>query len=214
MARSTGRVTEERDDAYWVGRAREGEQEAYGHLFERYREKAYRTAYRFLGHEEEAADATQDSFIKAFGALDGFEGRSKFSTWLMRIVTNTCLDRRRSQVSQPTVSWDDELTEVTSETEQVGAHRVTGAGERMEHEELKTALVEALGHLTEEHRTVFVLHTDEEMTYREIAEALSISEGTVMSRLYHARKNLQRMLGRRGILGEMSGREKESSDGT
>ena len=201
MARSTHQEEEQLQDAYWVDQALKGDPQAFRYLFERYREKAYRMAYRFLSHNEEAVEATQEAFIKAFRALENFEGRSKFSTWLMRIVTNTCLDRRRARV-EPTVPLSDEMQEVLGRSQQVGVQPGGGPVEQLEYGELHAALADALAQLSEEHRAVFVLHTEEGMKYREIAQELQISEGTVMSRLYHARKNLQKMLGRAGVLDE------------
>jgi RNA polymerase sigma-70 factor, ECF subfamily len=186
-------------DAHWVTRALAGDQHAYRCLFEQYREQAYRVAYRLLGTTAEAADATQESFVKAFRSLERFERRSRFGTWLMRIVTNTCLDKLRGKAADPTISLSDELAAVMPQSAQPMRRDVRPADE-LEYEELRTALTEALRKLSPEHRTVFVLHTEEELKYREIAEVLGVSEGTVMSRLYHARRNLQRFLSQAGVL--------------
>lgn len=179
--------------------ASQGDQGAFREVFERYRQKAYRVAYRFLGHHEEALDAVQDSFIKAYRGLDGFERRSQFRTWFMRIVTNTCLDRRRSRSGESAVPLEDELIDTVAED-----GRPHAAPDRpldvMQADELRVALHRALGRLTEAHRAVFVLHAEEGLTYRETAETLGVNEGTVMSRLFHARKNLQKILANRGLL--------------
>ena len=186
-------------DAHWVSRALAGDQQAYRRLFEQHRQQAYRVAFRLLGTSAEAADATQDSFVKAFRNLERFESRSSLATWIMRIVTNTCLDRLRARAADPTVSLSDEMTNVIAESSQP-MRRDVRPGDALECEELRTALAEALGKLSPEHRAVFVLHTEQELKYREMAEVLGISEGTVMSRLYHARKNLQRHLEQAGVL--------------
>jgi len=188
-----GRADDER-----VSRAVKGDKDAFRELFETYRTRAYRVAYGFLGGHEDALDAVQDAFIKAYRGLGTFERRAQFRTWLMRIVTNTCLDRRRSRRAGP-APLSDEIVEMTPEDTQPHHRRQTPL-ETMEYGELREALNQALEQVSEAHRTVFVLHSEEGMTYREIAEVLGISEGTVMSRLYHARKNLQKILSNAGVL--------------
>jgi len=189
----------ETPDEELVDRAVKGDRGAFRELFERYRQRAYRVAYRFLGNHSDALDVVQEAFIKAYRALGGFERRAKFRTWLMRIVTNTSLDRRRSRSSRSAATLSDEIIESTSEESQPHRRRETPL-EQMEYSELREALNRALEQVSEAHRTVFVLHTEEGLTYREIAEVLDISEGTVMSRLYHARKNLQKILSNAGVL--------------
>ncbi len=186
-------------DEALVNQALDGEKTAFRDLFERYRARAYRVAYRFLGNHEDALDAVQDAFIKAYRGLEGFERRSQFRTWLMRIVTNTCLDRRRSRVGEAMVPMDPELAETTAEDGRPRAPQERPL-DAMQLQELRAALQSALDRLSEAHRTVFVLHLEEGLTYREISRTLDISEGTVMSRLFHARKNLQKILGNRGLL--------------
>lgn len=182
-----------------VERAVKGEKPAFKELFERYRNRAYRVAYRFLGNHEDALDVVQESFIKAYKNLGGFEHRSLFRTWLMRIVTNTCLDRRRRRSADHTTELSEEIVETTPAASQPNRRRETPL-ETMEFAELRTALDGALGQLSEAHRTVFVLSVTEGLRYREIADQLGISEGTVMSRLFHARKNLQKILANEGLL--------------
>jgi len=186
-------------DETLVTRAASGEKDAFRELFDRYRTKVYRVAYRFLGNHEDALDVVQDAFVKVYRALAGFERRSEFRTWLMRIVTNTCLDLRRRRGSSSAAPLSDEIVETLADESQP-ARRVDKPIEKMEYGELRQALSRALDRLSDAHRTVFVLHAEEEMTYREIAEILGISEGTVMSRLYHARRNLQKILSNAGVL--------------
>ncbi len=185
-------------DEALVDRAMRGDAEAFRGLFERYRQRAFRVAYRFLGHHDEALDAAQEAFIKAHRALATFERRAQFRTWFMRILTNTCLDRRRAR-SGESGDLSDELADVTSE-DGLPHPPAERPGDAMQAEELREALAQAIGELTEAHRTVFVLHAEEGLTYREIADTLGVNEGTVMSRLFHARKNLQKILANRGVL--------------
>ena len=192
------RAARDTPDDELVSRAVKGDRDAFRELFETYRTRAYRVAYRFLGNHEDALDAVQDAFIKAYRGLGTFERRALFRTWLMRIVTNTCLDRRRGRRRAP-APLSDEIVEMTPEETQPHRRRETPL-ETMEFGELRESLDKALEQVSEDHRTVFVLHTEEGLTYREIAEVLGISEGTVMSRLYHARKNLQKILSNAGVL--------------
>jgi len=199
MSESDTTSAELHDDWELVDRAVKGDKSAFRTLFERYRMRAYRVAYRFLGRHEDALDAVQDAFIKAYKGLGRFEKRAQFRTWLMRIVTNTCLDLRRSRTRSSTVSLSTELAEITPEEGQPRRQTETVL-EKLQYGELRGALDDALGQISEAHRTAFVLHTEEGLTYREIAEVLEIREGTVMSRLYHARKNLQKILSNAGLL--------------
>jgi len=195
-----GAPEERTTDEELVTKALAGERDAFRELFERYRSRAYRVAYRFLGTREDSLDVVQEAFIKAYRGLEGFERRAKFRTWLMRIVTNTCLDlRRRGRANSATTSLTDEIIQMTPQESQPHRREET-ALDKMAYGELQQALSRALDELSDAHRTVFVLHTEEGMTYREIAESLGISEGTVMSRLYHARKRLQKILSNAGVL--------------
>ena len=128
----TGRDTEKAPDDVLVARAANGDRDAFRELFERYRQRAYRVAWRYLGRHEDAMDAVQDSFIKAWRALSGFEGRAMFRTWLMRIVTNTCLDRRRGRGLRSAAPLTDEesmyLTEFPRSCSYGGAAQDTGNG--------------------------------------------------------------------------------------
>ena len=188
-------------DEQLIEEALRGEKRAFRELFERHRGGAYRVAYRLLGNHEDALDTVQEGFIKAFRALEHFEQRSSFKTWFMRIITNACLDLRRSHASDPEGIGQDvvAIAETVSEDNRPRTRQASPT-ERTDYEELRTALDGALAQLSEDHRTVFVLHTEQDMTYREIAELLDINVGTVMSRLFHARKNLQKILAKSDLL--------------
>ena len=179
--------------------AAKGDKAAFRQLFDRYRDRAYRVAYRFVGAREDALDAVQESFVKVYRALDRFEGRSQFRTWLMRIVTNTCLDIRRKRGRRAETSLSEEMVEIIPEESQP-QKRPESSLQKMEYDELSAGLAKALDEISAEHRTVFVMHAEEGLTYREIADLLEIKEGTVMSRLFHARKNLQKILSNMGLV--------------
>ena len=180
-------------DEWLVDRARAGDQAACAELFRRHRNDAYRLAYRQLGNEHDALDVVQESMIKAFGALADFDGRSGFRTWLMRIVVNTALDWGRRRNRRATLPIGDgtggpaEIPEPADDVDPaLGLHR----------EDLRRALDRALDRLTPALRSTFVLFAESGLSYKEIAEALGIPIGTVMSRIHSAREKLQADLDR------------------
>lgn len=171
-----------------IGRGEKGAQKEF---FERFREKAFRTAYRILGNEPDALDAVSDAFIKTFRSAHSFRGTSAARTWFYRVVANTCLDIRREK--RRNASLDIEIEDggtlgdlVKSDEETPPEHSLRG--------ELSVKIAEAIGKLDDKHRSVFVLAAVEDMPYKEIAQVLGISMGTVMSRLFYARKYLQKSL--------------------
>jgi RNA polymerase sigma-70 factor (ECF subfamily) len=176
-----------RTDEQLLARYERGEPAALEELFRRHRQAAFRVAYRCLGQEADALDAVQEGFVKVLRHLDGFHRRSSFKTWLLRIVANAALDLRRRDRRRTTVleGWRREHG-----SEQPAA--VVAGG--LERAELRRLLDEALAALPEAHRQAFVLHTDGELPYREVAEVQGVPIGTVMSRLYYARRKLQAYL--------------------
>lgn len=172
--------------------ARSGDSAARRSLFERYRSVAYAVALRITGRNEDALDVVQDSFIRAFDQLDRFQGGSAFKTWLLRIVSNRALDVLRSRKVRLAVSLEggDEGAVVPGLAE----NREGGPGVQIERRELAERLQRAMEALPPDQRAVFALSATGELTYAQIAEAVGIPLGTVMSRLYHARRKLQEML--------------------
>jgi RNA polymerase sigma-70 factor (ECF subfamily) len=174
-----------------------GDRGALDELFRRYRQPAYRVAYRLLGHEADALDAVQEGFVKALTHLPSFQGRSSFKTWLMRVVSNAALDLGRQRGRRDFVSLDaarpDDLSPLDLAT-------TDAVGRRLERADLRRQLDRALAALPAAQRQTFVLHADAGLSYREVAEALGISIGTVMSRLYYARQKLRALLGEQKLL--------------
>jgi RNA polymerase sigma-70 factor (ECF subfamily) len=179
-------------DEQLLARFAAGERTALEELFRRYRQPAYRVAYRLLGHEADALDAVQDGFIKALTHLNGFQGRSAFKTWLMRVVSNAALDLGRQRGRHELVSLDL-ANGKAKDCEAAPEDPARG----LEQADLRRLLQQALQALPEAQRRTFVLHADGELSYREVAEVLGISIGTVMSRLYYARQRLRAYLGQR-----------------
>ena len=171
-----------------------GEVEARRELFERYRDVAYRVAMRITGRHADALDAVQDSFIRAFERLESFKGESTFKTWLLRIVSNRSLDLLRKRKVRLAVSLDrpDDDGEASIVVED---ERADDPGRRLEQGEAADRIQAAIDRLPPAQKTVFAMFAIEELSYGQIAEALGIPIGTVMSRLYHARKRLQEYLG-------------------
>jgi RNA polymerase sigma-70 factor, ECF subfamily len=178
------------DDGQLLERSQSGERAALEELFRRYRGVAYRVAYRLLGNEADSLDAVQEAFIKVLTHLDGFEGRSSFKTWLLRVVSNAALDLGRQRGRRENLQRDD----LPLETETDASAATEDPGRELDRADLRRLLNQALAQLPVAQRRTFVLHVDGELSYREVADVLGISIGTVMSRLFYARQKLRALL--------------------
>jgi RNA polymerase sigma-70 factor (ECF subfamily) len=178
------------DDELLLERSQAGERAALEELFGRYRGVAYRVAFRLLGNEADSLDAVQEAFIKVLTHLDGFEGRSSFKTWLLRVVSNAALDLGRQRGRRENLQRD----ELPLETDAEASIAVEDPGSELDRADLRRLLDQALAQLPAAQRRTFVLHVDGELSYREVADVLGISIGTVMSRLYYARQKLRALL--------------------
>jgi RNA polymerase sigma-70 factor (ECF subfamily) len=167
-----------------------GEKHVLDELFRRYRQPAYRVAYRLLGNEPDALDAVQEGFVKALTHLQGFQGRSSFKTWLLRVVSNAALDLGRQRGRREMLSLDAPLAENLDTC----LLQEDDVGRGLERADLRVLLDQALSTLSETQRQTFVLYADAGLSYREVAEAMGTSIGTVMSRLYYARQKLRAFL--------------------
>jgi RNA polymerase sigma-70 factor (ECF subfamily) len=175
-----------------VEKAAEGDAQARRELFERFRDAAFRVAWRITRREADALDVVQESFIKAFESLDSFQGESSFKTWLLRIVSNKSLDLLRSKKVRYAVSLSgDDESSPTSIIESPAGER---PDEPMTRQETSEQIRDAIMQLPAEQRSVFALYASGDYTYGEIAEMLGVPIGTVMSRIFHARKRLQEYL--------------------
>ena len=188
-------------DAEVVERARRGDHAAFRVLVERYEGRAYRLALRVLRDEEQARDAVQDAFLKVYGSLDRFEGRSRFYTWLYRIVMNQCLDRKRRDKSDREVEWKDDVASDVAEgaSSLAGGLGPGGPEDQVGRLELRKLVADAIDALPEDARRTIQLREIDGLSYKEIAEALGIPKGTVMSRLHYARRRLQELLRAAGV---------------
>jgi RNA polymerase sigma-70 factor (ECF subfamily) len=177
-----------------VKAAQQGDRAAFDFLVDKYRDIVYAVAYRFARDPDLALDLAQDVFIRAYRGIGSFKGRSSFSTWLYRIAMNTCIDytRRRSRsVDAKTVP--EEVAEYAG-SEPIIVGRSEGPTELALSSELGEQIQEAIDALPEYHKSVFVLYEIEGLSYKEIAEVVGCSIGTVMSRLHYARRKLRKML--------------------
>src|SRR5262245_4617290 len=181
-------------DEQLLARFTAGERDALEELFRRYRLLAYRVAYRLLGQEADALDAVQDGFVKALTHLQGFRRQSSFKTWLLRVVSNAALDLGRKRGRRETLSLNGATGDDPRLGQPFALHDPTQGLERAD---LRQLLDEALATLPEAQRRTFVLHADGELSYREVADVMGISIGTVMSRLFYARQKLRAYLARR-----------------
>lgn len=167
------------DETPWIEAAREGDPEACAWLVGRYTPTVFRFAIRMLRNEQDARDAAQDTMVKVLRNLHRYDDRWKFSTWVLGIARNTCIDefrrrKRKSFAEAPDVADSGP-----------GPLELTSRQERAE------TLHHALGEIPPMYREVLVLYHFEHLKYREIAELLDIPIGTVMNRIFRARKKLR-----------------------
>ncbi len=180
-------------DEQLLARLARGDRAGLEELFRRYRGLAYRVAHRLLGNEADALDAVQEGFAKALTHLPGFQGRSTFKTWLLRVVSNAALDLGRQRGRREALSLDGCAA---GERERLDPRTRDDPTAGLERADLRRLLDRALAALPDAQRRTFVLHAEAELSYREVAEVLGISIGTVMSRLYYARQKLRAYLSR------------------
>ncbi len=170
-------------------RARDGDREAFGEIFSRYRRRVFRVARRMCGSDDEAWDITQEAFMRAMQAMDRFDVDYRFFTWMYRIVTNVAINHSRKRGRRREVRFDEEY----------GADGEQALPDRTEERAMRRQLVEAVESAVEKLspplRAVFVLRVDQQLSYREIAESLDIAMGTVMSRLSRARQQIREEVG-------------------
>ena len=185
------------DDKHILARARRGELDAFEELVRQYEKRVYAVALRSSGSPEDAADITQEVFLRAWRSIESFRGDSGFSTWLFRITMNLCVDHARHKNAQPQTQ---PLVVGEEDAERPIPDTAPTPEEHLENSELGRELAAALDEVSEEHRRIVLLRDVSGLSYTEIAEVLEISEGTVKSRLSRARIALRKVLLRRGNL--------------
>src|ERR1700726_2694292 len=179
-----------------IKRCQAGQTDAFDELVTRYRTRVFAMIYNMVHNEQDAWDLAQESFIKAWKSIGRFRGRSSFYTWVYRIVMNVTIDwLRKRQVKGAGAEFDDsiQLKEIDPASKTVPKADPPPHAQ-MERDEIRARINKAIDQLSPEHRAVILMKEIEEMQYHEIAETLGCSIGTVMSRLFYARKKLQNLL--------------------
>jgi RNA polymerase sigma-70 factor, ECF subfamily len=190
------RVDHTEADNLAIKRCLEGDKDAFTELVDRYQRRGISIAYGYVHNYDDAQDMVQEAFVRSYKGLNRFEPGSSFSAWFGRIVVNVCIDHYRKQKKRTSVEYDDSYIrrDAINEHSFVGTTRDLEPHHRSEQEELREALDLAINKLSEKHRTIIILREIDDLSYEEIAEVIQCSLGTVMSRLHHARKNLQEAL--------------------
>jgi len=170
------------DDREWVARCLRGDASAFEPIVRRYQRVLFSVAYRILGNYEDALDATQNAFVRAYEGLDRYDPERRFFSWIYRIVVNECLNVRRAQRPGEPLSED------------LAADRSEGPLENVEALERSAKIEAALVKLSEDHRLVVVLRHFADLSYSEMSDALGVPEKTVKSRLFEARHRLGELL--------------------
>ena len=191
---STERTAEVKHDLMLVERVKRGEIGAFDILVKKYRERLFAVVYNLTSNREEAADLTQDAFIKAFRSIHKFKGKSAFFTWLYKIAVNTTLNHLKKNKLRSFFSFEkmDEEGYSSEVLEKLTSN--VKADKAVLLNELQEKLNEALQCLSIKHRTIVVLHEIEGLSHREIGEVVGCGEGTVRSRLHYAKQQLQSKL--------------------
>jgi len=173
------------DDIALVEKARTGNRRAFSELVRRHQVDVYRSCHRILGHDEDARDASQETFLRVYRKLDTFRGRSTFKTWLVRVAINVSLNER-SRRGRRIPHTDIDLAQPVASAEPPEAELTRAeAAVRMRH---------ALRLVRPDHRAAIVLRELEGLTYRETAESLGVADGTAKSWVHRGRAQLKRVL--------------------
>jgi RNA polymerase sigma-70 factor, ECF subfamily len=176
-----------------VAAAQAEDMAAFEELVARHRDKIYARAFSMMRNEDAAIDLSQEAWVKGWQRLRQFQGEASFVTWMTRIVINLCLDQLRKQKRLRADSIE-QLEEEVGGVERQMPMITPNPTERLEQDELRQRIDRAMAQLSYEHRTVLVLHEFEELEYKEIAKRMGCSIGTVMSRLFYARRRLAVLL--------------------
>jgi RNA polymerase sigma-70 factor, ECF subfamily len=173
------------EEALLISRAREGDQEAFRQLVERYQGAVHNLAYRMLGDPQDAEDAAQEIFVRIYRQLGRYDPGRKFSTWVLAIATNYCIDQLRRRRMQ--------LVPLENIIPWARAREAGPEGEAIT-QEARDEVQRVIGQLPEKYRAPLVLRYFEELSCAEIAEVLGMPEGTVKTQIHRARKALGKLL--------------------
>ncbi len=182
------------DDETLVARVQHGDASAFDFLVERYKERLYATVYHMTANHEDANDLVQEAFIKAFKSLGNFKRESSFYTWIYRIAVNRTINHLKRRKNKNHFSLDDIDAHIQTDPDFVELMSHVTPRREVGLTELQEKLNEALQKLSEAHRAVVIMHDVQGMTHADIAKVMKCSEGTVRSRLFYARQQLQGLL--------------------
>jgi RNA polymerase sigma-70 factor, ECF subfamily len=180
-------------DEKLVRLAQRGDMRAFEELVARHRDKIYARAFSMVRNEDDAVDLSQEAWVKAWQRLKQFQGESSFVTWMTRIVINLCLDHLR-KVKRHRAESIELMEEESGGVERQMPVVQINPTEGLERSEIRQRIDKAMGQLSYEHRTVLILHEFEQLEYKEIAKRMQCSIGTVMSRLFYARRRMANLL--------------------
>jgi len=190
------RASEQMDDGDTVSesdlveKSRRGDTRAFDRLITLHRERIYMIACHILRNDEDALDVTQETFLRAWKNLARFDGTAALGSWLARIASNAAIDLIRRRQSHPQTEFESAPMAIDAASRTTPS-RPDRPGESLDRAEMRERFQRALGTLSPEHRAVIVLKEIEDLSYQEIADSVGCSIGTVMSRLFYARKKLQ-----------------------
>ncbi len=173
-----------------VGRSLRGDQSAMAALVDRFRGQVFGLCYRMLGHRQDAEDVTQEAFVRALRSLGNWDSQREFMPWLLAIAGNRCRSFRETRTRRPVLM--DEVE-----------HLPDDAPERQNSRNLGEEIELALSRLRDEYRQAFILFHEQQLSYAEIAEAMSCPVGTVKTWVHRARRELADQLRRRGVVQEL-----------
>jgi RNA polymerase sigma-70 factor (ECF subfamily) len=192
--RAGGSVSTPTDELVLVKRARQGDLGAYDELVRRYQERIYATVYHMTANHEDANDLSQEAFIKGFQALKSFKGGSSFYTWVYRIAVNKTINFLKQRKNRAQMSLDDLDFNAEHDPDLVALTSEKTPRREINLTELQEKLNTAMQKLSEPHRLVVTLHDVQGLSHEEIAEIMDCNIGTVRSRLFYARQQLQAYL--------------------
>ncbi|MBQ8831460.1 MAG: sigma-70 family RNA polymerase sigma factor [Oscillospiraceae bacterium] len=198
------------DELKLIGRAKKGDRKAFESLVKLHEKNVYNLALKLLKNREDALDAAQDAFLKAWISIASFRGDSKFSAWLYRLTYNTCLDvlrkaKKGEVISLTSTDEDEKVTDVRDDAPTPEEHA--------EKQELRKTVRDAVDALPEDYKQIIIMREFTGFSYGEIAEATGLSDGTVKSRLSRARQKLAEILRQTGTFSE-NDRHKNSKEVT
>jgi RNA polymerase sigma factor (sigma-70 family) len=182
------------DEGVLVKRAKQGDLSAYDELVRRYQERIYATLYHMTANHEDANDLAQEAFIKGFQALRSFKGGSSFYTWVYRIAVNKTINFLKQRKNKAHLSLNDLDVNAEHDPDLVALISEKTPRREVNLTELQERLNDAMQKLSEPHRWVVTLHDVQGMSHEEIAEIMDCNIGTVRSRLFYARQQLQAYL--------------------